>query len=52
MEPTREQNEQGWGPVIGIVIIVALLVAGGWYFLMSGQAREGAPVPALGAART
>jgi hypothetical protein len=45
------ERAEGWGPAIGIVVIVALLVAGGVYFLMSGQAA-GYPAPAVGAART
>ena len=32
MSPTPEQNEQGWGAVIGLVIIIAVILFGGVYF--------------------
>jgi|GEM_PF-3935309 len=57
METPAENHEtdglretQGWGAVIGIVIIVLLLCIGGLYFFLSGQ-NEGAPAPDAGAGR-
>ncbi len=46
-----EKPSQSWGAVIGIVIIVVLLIAGGLYFFMSGQAQRGTQAPAVGAAQ-
>jgi len=49
--PSPEYNDQSWGAVVGIIIIVTLLIAGGLYFFMSGQAQRGIPAPAIGAGR-
>lgn len=51
MEPSfkaQTSPEASWGAVVGILIIVALLVAGAVYFFLSGGTTA-YPAPAVGA---
>jgi len=33
MEKEKNTNEKGFGGIIGAIIIIAILVAGGWFFI-------------------
>lgn len=38
---TDRRDEESYGPVIGIVIVVALIFFGGWFYILGRDASQG-----------